>query len=382
MERIHYRISLDMFDTVSQKTIKAKRGDTACDVNITLTENGKVYKIADGCYATFSAKKPDGNFILNRETCYIKDNTIVYEFTEQTTICEGIVDCEVILYGADGNQLTSPRFSLLVGGTVYNGEEIISSTEADALKETVEIAERFKDVKTADFTPSGGMEKAVEFANQAYEAYGYRDANGNYMQFSENSVLYEPIPDFNIPMGMTIGDVPGGRNVLVNSGISVEKLNPTMKLIASGTTTSSVVNIAVTDSTGGELVDDMGNPVARPFTLKDHICIRMTFPQAEVSKNLFVRFNGNNAGMSTRSVSASEARALRIEFFYIGGGNWSHYAMCAKQGSSSTGYVDYNVLSVADFPVQGETVGNINIALGGSTPFPVGTTYEIYGIEV
>lgn len=377
MERLHYRISLDMFDTVSQKTLKAKRGDTACDVNITLTENGKVYKIADGCYATFSAKKPDGNFILNRETCYIKDNTIVYEFTEQTTICEGIVDCEVILYGADGNQLTSPRFSLLVGGTVYNGEEIISSTEADALKETVEIAERFKDVKTADFTPSGGMEKAVEFANQAYEAYGYRDANGNYMQFSENSVLYEPIPDYMIPMGMTVGDVTGGRNVLVNSGISVESLNPTMKLIASGTTTEAVDAIDITDTTGGEIVDEMGIPIKRNFMLKNHICVRVSVPAVTTKANLLLMVNGGSyIGQIVSSTSTTEKIMSRFEAYYTGGGNWAYTGVAASNGSTVG-----NPWTCVGYTGQGEGIYHIRLHLA-SGKLPVGTTYQVYGMEV
>lgn len=141
MNHIHYKLILDMFETVSQKTIKAKKGDTACSVHITLTERGKIYQIPDGCRATFSAKKADGNFLYNEETCRIEDNTIVYDFTKQTTACEGNVECEVILYKGD-KQLTAPCFTLFVDGVVYNGEEIISSPEADALKDLVEDANK------------------------------------------------------------------------------------------------------------------------------------------------------------------------------------------------------------------------------------------------
>ena len=83
MNHIHYRISLDMFDVAVQTTLKAKKGDTACTIHITLTENGRVYDIADGCNAFFSAKKPDGNFLYHSAECSIEDNTIVYHFTEQ-----------------------------------------------------------------------------------------------------------------------------------------------------------------------------------------------------------------------------------------------------------------------------------------------------------
>jgi hypothetical protein len=144
MKHINYRFSLDMFDTSSQIAIKAKKGDSACRICITLTESGKIYKIADGCYATFSARKADGTFIFDK--CTIEDNTIVYDFmssvtedgTCQISACEGAVGCEVTLYKADSEQLTSPRFTLVIGSTIYNGEEIVSSSEANALREFVD----------------------------------------------------------------------------------------------------------------------------------------------------------------------------------------------------------------------------------------------------
>lgn len=144
MKRIKYRISLDMFDVTAQTTIKAKKGDTACSIHITLMENGKIYHIADGCHAVFSAKKPDGNYLFNGETCRIEDNAIVYDFTEQTTPIEGVVECEVVLYKED-DKLTSPRFNLIVDGTVYNGEEIISTPEADILGKLISEATELVD---------------------------------------------------------------------------------------------------------------------------------------------------------------------------------------------------------------------------------------------
>ena len=146
MNHINYRVSLDMFDTSSQTTIKAKKGDSACKIYITLTENGKIYSITEGCYATFSAKKSDGNFIYGN--CTIEGNTIVYYFTSaidengvcQISACEGIVECEVTLYKSNSEKLTSPRFTLMIDGTVYNGEEIVSSTGVMGLKELIDEA--------------------------------------------------------------------------------------------------------------------------------------------------------------------------------------------------------------------------------------------------
>lgn len=158
MNVLKYRVSLDMFDTHSQTTIKAKKSDSACQIHITLSEKGKIYNIGEGCSATFNARKSDGNFIY--DNCTIENNTIVYDFTSsvdengvcQVSACEGIVECEVTLYNADGKQLTSPRFTLFVDGTVYNGEEIASTPQSDFFKEIVAEAVSGKMDKFADVT--------------------------------------------------------------------------------------------------------------------------------------------------------------------------------------------------------------------------------------
>ena len=127
-----YRISLDIHDTSSQVSLRVKRGDTARSIYITLTENGKPYKIAEGCSANFEAKKADGNFIHN--ACRIEGNTIIYDLTAQTTAAVGATECEIALFDEQGEKLTSPCFIMVVEDTVYNGEEIVSTPEADALK--------------------------------------------------------------------------------------------------------------------------------------------------------------------------------------------------------------------------------------------------------
>ncbi len=126
-----HRISLDIHDTGSQVSISAKKGDTARSIYITLTENGKPYRITEGCHAVFTGVKPDKNYLFN--DCTIKDNVIVYDFTEQTVPIVGQVHCEVILYDANNEKITSPRFDIVVDDVVYNDEEIVSSDEATAL---------------------------------------------------------------------------------------------------------------------------------------------------------------------------------------------------------------------------------------------------------
>ena len=155
MNVVNYRVSLDLLDTLSQATIKAKKGDSACKIHITLVKNGKIFNIGEGCYATFNAKKSDGNFIY--DNCTIEGDTIVYDFASsidengacQVSAVEGNVDCEVTLYNSKGEQLTSPRFTLFVDNVIYNGEEIVSSPEAGVLKGLItEAKEIVEDVES------------------------------------------------------------------------------------------------------------------------------------------------------------------------------------------------------------------------------------------
>ena len=139
MEYIVNRIFLDMHTVSSQASLRVKKGDTSRKICATLREGGKPYQIADDCYAVFSARKPDGNYIYN--DCIIEGNTITYTFTEQTVPLVGNVDCEIVLYNSEGQVITSPRFTITVEDRVYNDEEIVSSPEANAFSRMVAQAE-------------------------------------------------------------------------------------------------------------------------------------------------------------------------------------------------------------------------------------------------
>ena len=136
MNRSIYRVSLDIHSTDSSVCLNAKLGDTTRKILITLTDGGIPYRIAEKCYAVFTAKKPDGTALFN--SCTIEDNTIVYHLTGQNTNVLGEVACEVRLYGYDNELITSPRFSMIVADTVYHDDDIIdSSDEFTALTEMV-----------------------------------------------------------------------------------------------------------------------------------------------------------------------------------------------------------------------------------------------------
>ena len=130
-----YKISLDINEHGSQAVLKAKKTDTGRKIYISLRAGGTPYTIAEDCYAVFTATKPDGSILYN--ACTIENNEIVYEFTEQTCAAVGRNRCEIKLYGLDDKLITSPRFALLVDGTVYPDELVESTDEFSALTRLV-----------------------------------------------------------------------------------------------------------------------------------------------------------------------------------------------------------------------------------------------------
>ena len=131
-----YNIRLDLHKSASQASLITPKYDTKRKIVITLTENNKPYAIAEGCYAVFTAKKADGKVIYN--DCVIEDNRVVYAFTEQTAATEGVMNCQIELYGTDSELISSPSFVLTVFPKVYDGEEEVESTnEFTALQKLI-----------------------------------------------------------------------------------------------------------------------------------------------------------------------------------------------------------------------------------------------------
>lgn len=108
--------------------------------------------------AVFTALKPDGAVIFNEAS--VEGCRIVYPLTAQTTAASGTMQCQLRLYGYDGELLISPGFTFLVSETVYDeGDEIESKDEISALTglvtETNELIDSVRQSLTAgDFTPA------------------------------------------------------------------------------------------------------------------------------------------------------------------------------------------------------------------------------------
>lgn len=141
MKYTEHKFTLDVNQTASQVSIRVKKGDTARRLLIHLVERGLPYHIGTDCYAVFTARKPDGKVVFNN--CSIEECVISYDFTEQTVAAVGLVECEIVLYGTGGKQLTSASFETIVEDTIYDSEtEIESTNEYNALADLIQKTQK------------------------------------------------------------------------------------------------------------------------------------------------------------------------------------------------------------------------------------------------
>lgn len=141
-----YRFTLDLHSAQSQISIPVLLGDTGRALHISLSDGGNPYIIANGSLARLSVRRPSGTKF--EEFCSIENNTtIVYPFDQNknTAAVEGMHDCDITLYGADGRRIGSPRFSMMVSERVIPYDDIVITDEdknfIEALMESVVEAE-------------------------------------------------------------------------------------------------------------------------------------------------------------------------------------------------------------------------------------------------
>lgn len=179
MERALTYITLDVQKIDSGQLIKVKRGDSARRLVVSLTNRGRPYIPGEGVTAVFYERKPDGNPCFNG--CEIDGCTVTYDFTGQTTNVVGLAACEIRLYDAGGQLLTSPRFEMLVDATEYQeGDVPDSSPEYTALTEMVaKGTELIRDLTDVQAGLEPILDAAIKAASAAERSAAVSEASAN-----------------------------------------------------------------------------------------------------------------------------------------------------------------------------------------------------------
>ena len=146
-----HRFTLDMQVAQAQIAVPVTVGDTAKTFYISLTDGGEAYKIADGCLAMLTIRRPTGTYM--QAFCPIRNNaTIVYDFqqNENTAAVEGIHNCELTLYGTESEIVATPKFTMIVSARVVNSDDLNITDEDRSAVDAMIAAEASR--QSAEYT--------------------------------------------------------------------------------------------------------------------------------------------------------------------------------------------------------------------------------------
>ncbi|MBE6714722.1 MAG: hypothetical protein E7575_05505 [Ruminococcaceae bacterium] len=102
---------------------------------------GDILPLPDGCIATLYARLKSGTTVY--DTCVIEGDTVKYVLRggdgEGASITSeaGLVECELRLTSADGNILTSPKFTMMIDSVLQDSEEIEAQESFSALTDAL-----------------------------------------------------------------------------------------------------------------------------------------------------------------------------------------------------------------------------------------------------
>ena len=165
-------ITLDLLETGSPVIIKAKQNDRNTRYIAAHLYVGRLdYQVPSGTEIAFRYKKPDGTAGFydalpdNSPAITVSGNTVTVELVEQVLTVAGCVHCEINMYNAASEKLTTFTFEISVEESVLTDAEIISSDYYNLL--TSEIAKALQAVTDATEQAENAAQSAQEAADSA-----------------------------------------------------------------------------------------------------------------------------------------------------------------------------------------------------------------------
>ena len=165
-------ITLDLLETGSTVIIKAKQNDRNTRYIAAHLYVGRLdYPVPSGTEIAFRYKKPDGTAGFydtlpdNSPAITVSGNTVTVELVEQVLTAAGCVHCEINMYNAASEKLTTFTFEISVEESVLTDAEIISSDYYNVL--TAEIAKALQAVTDATEQAENAAQSAQDAADNA-----------------------------------------------------------------------------------------------------------------------------------------------------------------------------------------------------------------------
>nr|DAJ52955.1 MAG TPA: tail fiber protein [Caudoviricetes sp.] len=165
-------ITLDLLETGSPVIIKAKQNDRNTRYIAAHLYVGRLdYQVPSGTEIAFRYKKPDGTAGFydalqdNSPAITVSGNTVTVELVEQVLTVAGCVHCEINMYNAASEKLTTFTFEISVEESVLTDAEIISSDYYNVL--TAEIAKALQAVTDATEQAENAAQSAQDAADSA-----------------------------------------------------------------------------------------------------------------------------------------------------------------------------------------------------------------------
>lgn len=245
-----YRFSLDVNQSQSQVSISAGKGENGVRLIIRMTENGAPFEVEDGSYAVFSAVKPDGKPVIN-DCAIFGNDTVVYDFTEQTVAVEGITRCQILLFGPDRSLIASARFQIVVHETIWD-KGIESAEDFNVVKKFVE------DINTVNDRLDKNASDIDDLADRVGVLETARAATGSFMVHESawsgdddnGYTATVKLPNDPLQSGDTMLILPNGEDTLKASVDAVMSV----KDVASGDEEDTVVLFAQKKPVGAFLL--------------------------------------------------------------------------------------------------------------------------------
>lgn len=129
--------TLGFYNGTGLLKVPVKQFDNARKIRIMLIDDtGEEYKIPEDIEINFKALKPDKTQINTSEVIEVSDNRIIVSITDQITVVDGIVHCEIILH-KDGKRITTTKFDLIVESSVHDNSHIEESADYNDILDTI-----------------------------------------------------------------------------------------------------------------------------------------------------------------------------------------------------------------------------------------------------